>query len=287
MDETNLSGLFLVTSGSKGDRLLFRYPYEVPGSKNSASEKIKRSPYALLNDIKDELWIPQEEYIESCENSLLRFDDRVLSTLFAVKPELCGQKFELKIENVRFIGHPTYLPHDSNREQSTITMFNVVFALWADASHSVVDCFHDFSHRLSIAIRHEERRCNYLTSQVKLMQNAHDEVASQPEDLEKSPFHLILSRSELAAILKMAFDDLKSNGFVHSKINEWIDVSFCLPNKVHRLQDEKLTVEPQSIQECLKYLRPYHGLLLLMDAAELLSSLSEDSSPALIRLISN
>lgn len=32
--------------------------------------------------------------------------------------------------------------------------------------------------------------------------------------------------------------------------------------------------------------RPYHGLLLLMDAAELLSSLSEDSSPALIRLIS-
>lgn len=32
--------------------------------------------------------------------------------------------------------------------------------------------------------------------------------------------------------------------------------------------------------------RPYHGLLLLMDAAELLSSLAEDSSPALIRLIS-
>lgn len=53
----------------------------------------------------------------------------MLSTLFAVKPELCGHKFELKIENVRFIGHPTHLPHVSNREQSTITMFNVVFAL--------------------------------------------------------------------------------------------------------------------------------------------------------------
>lgn len=32
--------------------------------------------------------------------------------------------------------------------------------------------------------------------------------------------------------------------------------------------------------------RPYHGLLLLTDAAELLTSLPEDSSPALIRLIS-
>lgn len=286
MDETNPSGLFLVTSGSKGDRLLFRYPYETLGSNSQSLEKSKRSLYAVLNDNRDELCIPQEELLESSENSLLKFDDKVLSTLFAVKPELCGQKFELKIENVRFIGHPTHLPHASNREQSTITMFNVVFALSADASHSIVDCYHDLSHRLSVAIRNEECRCNYLTTQVKLMQNAHDEVASQPEDLEKSPYNLILNKSELALILKMAFDDLKNNGFVHSKLNRWIDISFCLPNKVHRLQDEKLIVEPQNIQECLKYLRPYHGLLLLMDTTELLSSLSEDSSPALIRLIS-
>ncbi|GIX76190.1 GATOR complex protein NPRL3 [Caerostris extrusa] len=73
---------------------------------------------------------------------------------------------------------------------------------------------------------------------------------------------------------------------VHSKINNWIDLSFCLPIKVHRLQDERLLVEPGDINACLKDLRPYHGLLLLVDASELLSSLPEDSSPALIRLIS-
>lgn len=38
MDETNPFGLFLVTSGSKGDRLLFRYPYEVPVNKSSSAE---------------------------------------------------------------------------------------------------------------------------------------------------------------------------------------------------------------------------------------------------------
>lgn len=42
MDETNPSGLFLVTSGSKGDRLLFRYPYEVPGNRSSLMESKMR-----------------------------------------------------------------------------------------------------------------------------------------------------------------------------------------------------------------------------------------------------
>ncbi|KAF8769929.1 GATOR complex protein NPRL3 like protein [Argiope bruennichi] len=89
-------------------------------------------------------------------------------------------------------------------------MFHVVFALRADASYSIVDCYHDLCHRFSIAIRHEEVRCNYLTSQVKLMQSAHDEIAALPEGHNESPFHLILSRSELAVQLKMTFDDLKS-----------------------------------------------------------------------------
>ncbi|XP_055952806.1 GATOR complex protein NPRL3-like isoform X1 [Argiope bruennichi] len=286
MDETNPVGLFLVTSGSKGDRLLFRYPFCSEITKDTDNKRSKKCPYALINDNKDDLYIFQEENLESNECSLSGFDDKLLSTLFAVKPELCGQKFELKIENVRFIGHPTYLRHISTREKTTITMFHVVFALRADASYSIVDCYHDLCHRFSIAIRHEEVRCNYLTSQVKLMQSAHDEIAALPEGHNESPFHLILSRSELAVQLKMTFDDLKSCGIVHSKINNWIELSFCLPMKVHRLQDERLLVEPEDINACLKDLRPYHGLLLLTDAGELLSSLPEDSSPALIRLIS-
>lgn len=36
---------------------------------------------------------------------------------------------------------------------------------------------------------------------------------------------------------------------------------------------------------CLQSIRPYHGLLLLVDQSELLESLPPDSSPALLRLI--
>lgn len=42
---------------------------------------------------------------------ILRFSDVILATILATKSEMCGQKFELKIDNVRFVGHPTLLQH--------------------------------------------------------------------------------------------------------------------------------------------------------------------------------
>ena len=44
-------------------------------------------------------------------------------------------------------------------------------------------------------------------------------------------------------------------------------------------------MEPDAILKCLKYLRPYHGILLLQDENTLLESLPFDSTPALSRLI--
>jgi hypothetical protein len=42
---------------------------------------------------------------------IFRFSDVILATILATKSEMCGQKFELKIDNVRFVGHPTLLQH--------------------------------------------------------------------------------------------------------------------------------------------------------------------------------
>lgn len=40
-----------------------------------------------------------------------RFSDVILATILATKSDMCGKKFELKIDNVRFVGHPTLLQH--------------------------------------------------------------------------------------------------------------------------------------------------------------------------------
>jgi len=39
------------------------------------------------------------------QGQLQGFADEVLSALFAVKPQLCNQKFELKLNDVRFVSH--------------------------------------------------------------------------------------------------------------------------------------------------------------------------------------
>lgn len=61
---------------------------------------------------------------------------QVMSNLFAGKIELCDNKFELKVNDVRFVGHPIRLNSASalartrnKRKPSSIILFNIVFAL--------------------------------------------------------------------------------------------------------------------------------------------------------------
>lgn len=56
-------------------------------------------------------------------------------------------KFELKVNNVRFVGHPTLLSFKGTKEVNSSMLFNVVFALHAQADQSVVKCYYDLSKR--------------------------------------------------------------------------------------------------------------------------------------------
>ena len=64
--------------------------------------------------------------------NLPEFPSKVLSNLFAVHPKLCDQKFELKINDVRFVGHPLSLEVKPGEQKnfardirSQMTMFQV------------------------------------------------------------------------------------------------------------------------------------------------------------------
>lgn len=62
---------------------------------------------------------------------------------------------------------------------SHTTLINMVFALHATASHSIVKCYYDLSKRLGVALRHEEKRCSYVTQETKIMITAHDEFSTR------------------------------------------------------------------------------------------------------------
>ncbi|XP_066496831.1 GATOR1 complex protein NPRL3 isoform X2 [Tiliqua scincoides] len=277
--------VILVSSGSRGNKLLFRFPFQ-RGPGNPAAQTGKpRSRYAV-NSIGDNVEDPDGDS---------RFSDVILATILATKSDMCGKKFELKIDNVRFVGHPTLLQHafgqisktdpSPKREMPTMILFNVVFALRATADPSVISCLHNLSRRIAIVLQHEERRCQYLTREAKLILAIQDEVSAMSEATEgpQSPFLHILPKCKLARDLKETYDSLCTTGVVRLHINNWLEVSFCLPHKIHSVASR--FIPPEAIERSLKAIRPYHALLLLGDEKALLQELPLDCSPALVRVI--
>lgn len=204
------TGIFLVKSGSKGDRLLFRYPYELndplddkyeikptttsyDSCDSSSNRRLtslcssimssnsnlnsclstqiekRKNPYALVEENNGSLFnynlgfnssnantatvkTPTATFsselnpfnkfnpaqplggnknqniqklnrfgndkIDSCLLNVINLPDKILSDLLAVKSDLCGNKFELKINDVRFVGHPVLLSSKNNFQSS-------------------------------------------------------------------------------------------------------------------------------------------------------------------------
>ncbi|XP_006637255.1 GATOR1 complex protein NPRL3 isoform X3 [Lepisosteus oculatus] len=285
-EKTSPISVILVSSGSRGNKLLFRYPFQKAAESRSSQTNKQRNPYAL-NTVAD---LPEDQDGDS------RFSDIILATILATKSDMCGKKFELKIDNVRFVGHPTLLQHthtlqvsktdpSPKREIPTMILFNVVFALRANADPSVISCMHNLSRRVAIALQHEERRCQYLTREAKLMLALQDEATAMAEADGglQSPFWQILPKCKLAQDLKEAYDSLCTTGAVRLHINNWLEVSFCLPHKIHRVGGNH--IPPEALERSLKAIRPYHALLLLDSERALLSQLPLDCSPALVRVI--
>ncbi|XP_014088445.2 GATOR complex protein NPRL3 [Bactrocera oleae] len=373
--EVNPIAVLLVYMDSKGDRLLFRYPYEnvykdktpmhsmplaasAPVLNNlplvdvamsssttslvsqvSSDTSRKRNPYAISSS--DELLqtapppnIAPANVFGVC-NSLCNtvpkgqlegFTDEVLSTLFAVKQQLCNQKLELKVNDVRFVSHPTLIPRNEHRNNAantsnasnasntslplaattTVTnaaigtatiatplpqpksqpqqmLINVVFALHAQASYSIVKCYYELSKRLGLALRFEEQRASYCTEETMLMARTHDELSSQQQPLERT-FDAITERCTLAQALKSIYHDLCTTGLLNTTLNQYLTVSFCLPQKAHQLHKKGSMVDPEVIDRCLRSLKPYHGMLLV-DYAELLDCVPPRAARMLLQLV--
>uniref|UniRef100_A0A8C7ZGQ8 GATOR complex protein NPRL3 n=1 Tax=Oryzias sinensis TaxID=183150 RepID=A0A8C7ZGQ8_9TELE len=298
-DKTSPISVILVSSGSRGNKLLFRYPFQKVSESPSSLTAKQRNPYALnttVDTLEDQDGDSREQSPLTDEQLVAGFSDIILATILATKSDMCGKKFELKIDNVRFVGHPTLLQHSPimqvsktdpspKRELPTMILFNVVFALRANADPSVISCMHNLSRRIAIALQHEEHRCQYLTREAKLMLSVQDEITTMTDTdgSPKSPFRQILPKCKLARDLKVAYDSLCTTGVVRLHINNWLEVSFCLPHKIHRIGGNYFP--PEALEQSLKAIRPYHALLLLESEKALLSQLPLDCSPAMVRLI--
>lgn len=72
-----------------------------------------------------------------------------------------------------------------------------------------------------------------------------EEESTKPD--KTSPFEVVLERCSLACALRSAYDDLVSSGLVRLRINRWILLTFCLPQKVHQFHKKGFMIEPETI----------------------------------------
>lgn len=81
------------------------------------------------------------------------------------------------------------------------------------------------------------------------------------------------------------YQDLCATGLLNVTINQFITLSFCLPQKAHQFHKKGVVVEPETIDRCLKALKPYHGMLLLVDYTELLDCVPPSGAVMLTKLL--
>lgn len=99
----------------------------------------------------------------------------------------------------------------------------------------------------------------------------------------------ILEKSELAQDLVKIFHSMCETGIFRISLNGWLNLSYCFPHKVHRLDGRKTFIDAQEFNKYIGRIKPYHTLLLTnendREQENLLHLLPHDSSPVLNRLI--
>ncbi|CAG0908387.1 unnamed protein product, partial [Cyprideis torosa] len=127
----NPLSIILVKNGSKGERLLFRWPDPKLNRKDEPDETISAQPkkcqpstssrrsrfsvaavedYIFSNTDADPVVVATTSAsVDVPENKMGNFSDKILQTLFAVKSDLAEKRLEVKVNDVRFISHPTNL----------------------------------------------------------------------------------------------------------------------------------------------------------------------------------
>ncbi|CAF2331655.1 unnamed protein product [Rotaria sp. Silwood2] len=287
--------LLVVESVHDKNKLLYKYE-EIKTYKRIHEPISFYTPYSIV--IAKDFDPPSVKDDDASRRTFLNFDETTLSIL--TSPYSHGNHVEVQVDDVIFVGHTLGLENNKN-----LKSFAIFFALRAIAKASVILSYQEMSKRIGTAIRCEEQRTSYLNQEyAKLIsviqqhdieandrlnraQNEDDVKEREEKDQTKEKIYsTMVDQSMLAATLKQIYIDLQVSGEINITINNWLNVSCCLP---HRSVPINCPLETDHVFHVLsnaeQYLKPYYGLLLVIDPSVLLASLPTDSSSTLNTLV--
>ncbi|XP_076802815.1 GATOR1 complex protein NPRL3-like [Clavelina lepadiformis] len=302
------------------NKLLFKYPFEAGRHSQSSLRSYKQLTSSTYHLNQSNSTTNEEDEDECCESirdeaeQYLSFSDKLLAQVTSPANTVCGQKFDVKINGLRFVGFPLMLEHSNIETQDahltaslavpelsapdtvpaqiedhsvssgiTVTSYNVVFVLRTAADYSVVEAYQQLATKLGVGLRFEEKQMNYVTSQFKLMLSIHED----PDMSEEQVYQKILEQSSLAQNLRYIFDFVESTGILDLSLNENLRISFCLFHKVLNsgIKNEYGgIVDIKSIEQCLNQIQPYHGLLVY-DHKNVWDSLTDYCSMSIVKFL--
>ncbi|PAV76987.1 hypothetical protein WR25_06666 isoform B [Diploscapter pachys] len=213
-----------------------------------------------------------------------------------------NQKFEVKIDNYIFCGYPMKI--SESRHTTSIQMFHVAFVLPGNVDSSIIESFQELSTKLALALNSLQVQNGYLIKEEKLMSQAleiDDEAnsaaqrserdptpvnaavssasANQKEHpmltpqksydeerklLESNPFIKVLENSKLAVMLYEVYEKVRKTGVVRMFIDDHVEIGFCFASRA--MAQAHLTPKHRNqIENQIKRIRPYHGVLLIED----------------------
>ncbi|CAF3339478.1 unnamed protein product [Rotaria sp. Silwood1] len=288
--------LLVVESVNDKNKLLYKYE-EIRTYKRIQEPVTFYTPYSIV--IAKDFDPPSVKDDDASRRTFLNFDETTLSIL--TSPYSYGNHVEAQVDDVIFVGHTLGLENNKN-----LKSFAIFFALRAIAKASVILSYQEMSKRIGTAIRCEEQRASYLNQEyaklisviqqhdieandrlVNRIPNEDNEKEREEKDQTKQKIYsTMVEQSVLAATLKQIYIDLQVSGEINITINNWLNVSCCLP---HRSVPINCPLDTDQVFHVLtnaeQYLKPYYGLLLVIDPSALLASLPTDSSSTLNTLV--
>ncbi|XP_003383272.2 PREDICTED: nitrogen permease regulator 3-like protein [Amphimedon queenslandica] len=233
----------LVSSGSRGNKLLF---YDSGIAK----------PHSLESELLNKL--PQ----------------RTLAEILASCAVMQDRKFELRVDEWKFVGHPFLL-----QTSSWSISFNIAFVLQSTCSPEAVGSYNSLSRALGAALIHEEHRTEFFKNQYALLMQISDQVDTIDELSQKA-----VVSSYLAKTLHEALCGLQNGDpHVHVIMNDWSEIS-CLihseaPPTVPQSLTSSNTIAPKSI------VRSYSAVILLTSFEDLTKRLPPSCNPSFHRFL--
>ncbi|EFO93059.1 hypothetical protein GCK72_014716 [Caenorhabditis remanei] len=267
--ECHLHAVMCFLAGQTGEKIVSIYPHRKPPPKAPPKESTPASstPGVSMKPVLTSVKDPSVGFglVET------EFDMSLGMLAQAVKTQEigCNDGFDMKINNQRFVGYPkTWKARGGNTNYQIL----IVFALKQGCDQHTAAAYQTLSNKIAVSFVMLQNYFGFLEREDKWA-----DMADSADD----PLREFSKTSFMVQTLIDMYDEVRKRGNIHKYQINFVELGFC--DEAHALS--RLNVVPkgrQDIDEIVRKMKPYHGILLLEDVWP-----TPDANPIVAKLLSH